>query len=395
MGAIVLSPRAVNFSHGTGAQLEYMLDEYVCPLLINYGFFESGIKDHSEFFESFWHRHWPFELRGRGFLRKINDYLPLAIWRNHHLTRYGRKLLGEQIFGLGNATHCIAVVHDSNCSRRVNDIIDLVKLPYMVILYDLMHLESPIAENFPDLAKCMSGATSVFAISEPLRDAARQLGAKDVKSISFYRPRAAKPQGINEIAMPNSTLRVLVLADAKAAAFEELLSAVSKFRVEQPRTKIEVHFVGNPNSLPNLCARWSVDVRFHGFVSARERDRIGSRCDVAFLAGSTLAPSECPLVKYSIPSKLGDFAALGLPVIARVSTGSAADVYIRTELKDFVYLATSAAEVEQSLERFINDPLGNSFTRQSAIEFAESCLYLPNETTDALFRSGSVPSAMH
>jgi glycosyltransferase involved in cell wall biosynthesis len=389
--AVILSPRAIAFNHGTGAQLMYLLDEYRAVASINYGFYEKGIDDRAGFLESPWHRYWPWALRGRGFIAKANDYLPLAVWRNNRLTKSGRGLLRRMLNAQSN-THCVAVIHDNTCAKRINSIFDAIELPYKVVLYDFMHLDTPSPSNFPELARCVANAMSVYAISEPLREAALSLGANQVESISFYRPRQVK---IGSGTLPSGAgqgFRILVVADAKPDAFDELLFAVTVFRREFPDQRVTVEVVGNAKTLPLLNKRHNVDVRFHGFVSSSRRDEIAAACDIAFLAGSTLSPQDCPLVKYSIPSKLGDYAAFGLPVVARLSARSAAEVFIREEANRFILVATVADEVLQSLRRLINDRNLVSQMRKAALGFADDRLYLPNATTDALMMNGTPPT---
>jgi hypothetical protein len=388
LGCFLLSPRSISFTHGTGVQLNYFLDEYSSLTPVNYGFFEKGVKDEAHYFDSPWHRLWPCKLRGRGFLARINDSLPLATWRNHQLTNHGRKLLKELVDKTGRPSHCVAVVHDENCAIRVNSVIDILRVPYKVILYDLMHLAAPTSKNLPGLSECFVKSESVYAISEPLQDAAQSLGARVVKSISFYRPRVSVERLRKQSRHNDSVIRILVLADAKPLAFAELLTAVSRFNGCEGGKKISIDFVGNAKALPAMCCESDVRVKFHGFVSSSDRDRIASQCDIAFLAGSTYGPTECPLVKYSIPSKIGDFAALGLPVIARLSAGSAAYKQARSEYFRFVRTALSPDGIFDALVSLCQDRESIPEIRSNALRFAEERLYLPNVTTDELFRFG-------
>jgi hypothetical protein len=389
--SVILSPRAIAFNHGTGAQLMYLLDEYPTATSINYGFYEKGIDDRADFLESSLHHYWPWRLRGRGFIRRISDKTPFAIWHDHQLTSRGKSLLRQMAGKLQANARIIAVVHDNNTARRVNSIVSQLSREYVVILYDLMHLEETSSDSLSDLASCISNASSVFAISGPLRDMARGLHAKCVLPISFYRPRSSVNPKKNKRTDVSREIKIAVIADAKPAAFDELLTAVSEFSSTDSSRGIQIHFIGNPGGMPELCRLRSADVTFHGFVSTVQRDEIGSRCDFAFLAGSTLSAEDCPLVKYSIPSKLGDFAALGLPVIARVASGSAAEIAIREEYQGFVKLATSSQEVISALKMLAGDiDLTNSMSAEAA-RFADERLYLPNSTTDDIFDRARLP----
>lgn len=384
MSSLLFSQRSVSFVHGTGAQIHYLLSEYPSIRPLNYGYRDPGYSDQAVHIESFWHRIWPFRSRGRGLLDRMSGHLPCAVWRDHQLTRYGVRQVKNILSESSDVGHCIVFIHDENCATRFNSIRSLLKLPYVVVLYDLMHLEKAIPDNLPAVSDCVSNALATYAISQPLRYAAKDLGAMDVRPIGFYRPKGDFVCSAINSSSTRSVLRILVMADAKRETFLELISAVRCVSKKEIDQKIEIHFVGNYRDFPSLCADSGVDIRFYGFVDAELRDRIASSCDIAYLAGSTESPDQCPLAKYSIPSKIGDFAALGLPFIGRVSVGSAAHDMISSEMKGFAYVVTSMTEVKKALiSAAKNSELRNEMS-QLASEYANTNLYLPNATTDEL-----------
>jgi hypothetical protein len=355
---------------------------------VNYWFFEKGIGDRGSFLESPWHRFWPWKMRGRNLLSKTNDFMPFALWRKNQLTHRGRREL-RRIASRGKTiTHCLAIVHDEFCATRVNSITNALGVPFQVILYDLMHLEAPNAKNFPELAKCLSNANCVFAISQPLRNAAKVLGAKKIESIAFYRPRQSVMGNVSYKRVEKEEFKIAVLADAKAEAFDELLSSVKLLNQEKLAADIQIHFIGDAKGLSSLSDQRQVDVKYHGFVSSAKRDEIMAGCDIAFLAGSILSASSCPLARYSIPSKLGDFAGLGLPVIARVSGDSAAAAFIREEASRFVQLVTGVDETVRTLRSLIGSKEALAEMKSEALRFAEEKLYLPNSVTDSVIHFG-------
>jgi hypothetical protein len=384
MSSLLFSQRSVSFVHGTGAQIHYLLCEYPSVRPLNYGYRDPGYVDQAVHIEAFWHRIWPFRSRGRGLLDRISGHLPYAVWRDHHLTRYGVRKVKNLLSAYADASHCIVFIHDENCATRFNSIRSLITLPYIIVLYDLMHLEKPIPDNLPAVSDCVSNALATYAISEPLRQAAKDLGAMDVRPIGFYRPKNDSVSWAINKSSTSGVLRILVMADAKRETFLELISAVKCVSEKEIDQKIEIHFVGNYRDFPSLCADSGVDIRFYGFVDTESRDRIASSCDIAYLAGSTEPPDQCPLAKYSIPSKIGDFAALGLPFIGRVSVGSAAHDMISSEMKGFAYVAISKTEVKEALILAANNSSLRNEMSRLASEYANTNLYLPNATTDEL-----------
>jgi hypothetical protein len=384
MSCLLFSQRSINFVHGTGAQLTYLLREYPRIRPLNYGYRDPGFSDAAVHIESFWHHIWPFQSRGRGFVTRVGDRLPFAIWQGHRLTKRGQSIVKRLTVTHADATHSVVLVHDENCATRFNSMQSQINLPYVVILYDMMHLGQPSPDDLPELGICLSNALATYALSRPLKQVATDLGAKDVRPIGFYRPRRSTFTKLQNELAASDALRILVMADAKKDTFLELISAVKSVSKKQIDQKIEIHFVGNHRNYPSLCYDSGVDIRFYGFVDAELRDSIASSCDIAYLAGSTESPDQCPLAKYSIPSKIGDFAALGLPFIGRVSVGSAAHEMISNEMKGFAYVAVSTTEIKEALILAANNSgLRNEMSRLAS-EYANTNLYLPNATTDEL-----------
>jgi hypothetical protein len=384
MAYLLFSQRSINYAHGTGAQLSYFLQHYHTEGVFNYGYRDPGYPDDAFHLESFWHRVWPFKARGRGFLSRNVHRLPLAFWMNHHLTSRGRRIVEKLLTTHLDASHGIVFMHDENCARRFNSIRRSLKKPYIVVLYDLMHLDEPRPNVFPELSACLSDAIATYSISRPLQDAAIGLGAKNVKRVGFYRPRCRTFGERSDRSSKGDAFRILVMADAKEEAFIDLVNAVEFLNQTGFGRKIEIHFVGNPRNLPSLCEGRSVEIRFYGFVSPSMRDRVVASCDIGYLAGSTQTALVCPLAKYSIPSKIGDFVAFGLPFVGRVSCDSAAHEQINDEMRDFAFVATSGDAVLDKIALAARSPeLCLEMSRRAAL-YADQNLYLPNPTTDAL-----------
>jgi hypothetical protein len=384
MTYLLFSQRSVNYQHGTGAQLSYFLKQYPAEGVFNYGYRDPGYCDDAFHLESFWHHLWPFRNRGRGLLRRYSDQLPFSIWRNHRLTSRGRNSIDKVLKTITEPSHSVALIHDETCATRFNSIRSLLGLPYLVVLYDLMHLEEPCPKVFPELSACLADAVATYVISSPLRYAALELGSKNVKPISFYRPRCFTAYNNRDRSSKTNDFRILVMADAKDDSFVELLNAVEGLNQVDIGRKIKIHFVGNPRYLPSLCEGRDVEVIFYGFVTSSVRDRIVASCDIAYLAGSTKSSSECPLAKYSIPSKIGDFVAFGLPFIGRVSPDSAAYQQLNEDMSDFSFVATSCSEVWEAILLAARNPELCLKMSRSATLYADRNLYLPNPTTEEL-----------
>jgi hypothetical protein len=383
-GKLILSPRAIGGHHGTGVQLRHFIDiASHQPVAINYLFPERAADDLSKVIEAKVIEYWPFKLWGRKFLSRNENRIPFRYWSDDRLTPRGKRALLSAIASCNPVLPAIAVAHDERCAKRLNSIHRETGIPFDLILYDWMHLDEPSLESFPQLAECINTARTVYTISPPLHRLALALKGNEcpvtIRRIGFYR---AMPSFVARKDSPiaDATLKVFVIADAKRQPFLELLTSLKELNRQGPRIKLLIHFVGNPRDLAKLAEAHVCDtlsVIFHGVVTSSERDRIAAECDIAYLAGPAVDPMVCPLSKYSLPSKIGDFAAVGLPVVARIASGSAIEEAIREELSEFVLRITSASELFIKLQEIVHDPGCLLAMSESALRYAENHVILP------------------
>lgn len=385
MTHVIFSPRAVSWSHGTGVQLRYFMELFPGKCVaFNYAFVEKGIEDPAISLESLLNRYWPFKMRGRRFISRCNRFIPLRLWSDDELTDRGAALLRSKLPPERKDNFTVVVVHDERSAKRFNSINQHAQIPYALILYDWMHVLGGCREAFPNLTKCLKGADQIYAISPALQRLANQLVGPSngcaVDRIGFYRPRPdPQPVRCNTLERPGE-LKIFILADAKEGPFRELVQVLQQLIGDYQSRATSVHFVGNAKQLVDLPECQSSNrlrFHFHGVVSAYDRDRIASGCDVAFLAGPASDPNVCPLAKYSLPSKLGDFAAVGLPVIARVAYGSAAHEAIREEMSEFVIPVLNRDELSEIIDRVLAGNASLEKMRQAAFLYANAQVLLP------------------
>lgn len=287
------------------------------------------------------------------------------------LSRRGRRMLGRVISDSGSDNY-LAIVHDEASSLRFLSIVESQPLPYSLILYDLTN--AALRESA--YARLLNNAEVVFAISKPLEQVAKSLGAKQVQRIGFFRP----PLAINGFAGnhdPNH-VEILVLSYADPACVAELLNSLQGLIDSLQVETISVHFVGRHKFNDSLPGSERLRLIRHGIVSPGVRDEIAAGCDLAFLAGPCEDIADNPFSKYSLPSKLGDFLAAGLPTIARVAAGSAAQQTIVEYLSPFVQVATSEPELRLRLAGLLADLAGRQELSQMAFNYALNNVILPN-----------------
>lgn len=371
LNCLFCSPRAVNYTHGTGVQISYITEQFPTNFTaLNFGHHEHGVIDAAYHLENSLVGLWPFKLKGRRSWIRGCENLGISYWRKEKLAPKGQKVFCSLVETQGLSSY-LAVLHDEFSARRFDSILKCKPLRYSIILYDFTDLKQ-FGCTYSDL---IANASSVFVISQPLADVAQKLGASRVERIGFFRP----PTMCREVSppKPGNHLNILVLAYAAPQAVQELYAALRKIATSSPQITATIHLVGNhpPYDESEKCT--AINTNRYGVVSSAERDRIASMCDVAYLAGPCEPIDKCPFARYSLPSKLGDFLAVGLPTIARVAPGSAAELTIIEDLSPFVRAATSEVELFHLMDQYIRTPGERSHCRSLASKYAEQYVNLP------------------
>ncbi len=349
----------------------------------NFGGKEYGVVDTSILVESKLAAAWPLKSRGRRLWMRACEASPLAFWRNNHLTERGRRFVRKAIKAT-DCDHALVVVDSERTACRFNSIQEGVERPYSVVLYDLVHCDVAKTSELAELKRCIANARHVFAISEPLEDVAKQLGATSVSPIGFFRPPVSTLDHCQNRPELNP-IRILVLGHAAPGPLSELEQALIEVASSHTVPKLELNYVGAPIAGLNFESSNVLSMIDHGIVSNEQRDQIGASCDFAILAGPANDVNQCPFAKYSIPSKMGDFAAFGLPFIARVSEGSAAQRFIESEISDFALIAGSKGQLTEQLRWMIENPSQRVAMGKNAMAFARRAVLLPAAAGD--FRS--------
>lgn len=374
---LLLTPRAVNSRHGTGVQIRYFQQFFPDSFLtINFGGKEFGVEDHSELLESRIASCWPFRYRGRQLWSALCERFRIGFWSKHQLNEKGK----DHLCQLTKEVQCggmIGIVSDEISAKRFFSLQQSLNLPFSVILYDWVPRNGEEDDSNSYFAKCIRLASHVYAISKPLEIAAKALGAGHVSRIGFYRPKPNLSHGFAK-QETSTVFKIFVLSHAQPVLIAELIEAVKSLASSGNHREIEIHIVGafdkeQLSLVPSKCA-----VVYHGMVSSDKRDEIGQGCDIAYLAGPAKEIDRCPFAKYSVPSKLGDFAALGLPVLARLSEQSAAHQFISEELSGFAIVSLRQTETATLLESLLSD---HSLLKQMALEalaYSRRSVVLPN-----------------
>jgi glycosyltransferase involved in cell wall biosynthesis len=109
-----------------------------------------------------------------------------------------------------------------------------------------------------------------------------------------------------------------------------------------------------------------------GFLpSAEERDNVLAECAVGFMPGPTAAPEADARSKYSIPSRILDYLAVGLPIVGSIHPRSATYSFCRDLGIDVGLLLDNPQRVAQSLVSLENEWKWITTNRRNLSAFSE------------------------
>ena len=214
-----------------------------------------------------------------------------------------------------------AAICETKDAERARSVILAVNRPFVLHIWDLLDVNQIHEDSVQWLIR---NARHVFCCSEPAADAVKQF-RKDTSILCFRRmPASHRAKSPGE-----APLRIALIGycSAYTDGLSLLNDALTLLRLKGIET--EVCYIGGRKQM----AQWSHclhgKVRATGFLHSDEaRDQALAGCHVGFLPGPLAPPAIDPRSRFSIPSRILDFVATGLPCVAAVHRESATAAYM-------------------------------------------------------------------
>ena len=253
-----------------------------------------------------------------GLPRRLLSRLGLTRWPHGRLDRATR----EQVRALRPTVSAVYVAPiGGEDAHRMRQLVELLGRPFVVHLWDM--LEGGPDGN-PDLAWLIANAVSVFGLTPTLLEAS---GRKDAIQLLFARGRArhrAQPPPLH------GRLRIVAVGDV--VSYQEGLSRLLTVsgQLRDAGADLEVAYIGMWGvfrRLPRPIRRQLVAIGYLAGDDARDAALAG--CHLGFLPGPLPAPDTDFRSRYSIPSRILDYMATGLPMVGLVHPASATAGFAR------------------------------------------------------------------
>lgn len=286
-------------------------------------------------------------------------------------TRIGHRL-GYGLFGTRNLkkarsllqsspnTPVLAVVASERDARMVNCLLGATGHPLSLLVFDYCHEAEPAPAQFPEWATACRKAGRVFALGPALGEAMQKLGAQHIEKIHFARPAPA----VTGNTAGNKGIRVAMIGSlAYPEGMRLLMEAMGAARMSD----VEIHHTGPDVNLQYVPERLRSHFVSHGLVSNEERDAILASCHGAILPGPDLDPASDPIARYSVPSRLADYAFHGLPLITLAREGSGLSRYLEAHPQ---LAAVRAADAERLQSEILKLPARQTTEAVGIVDFA-------------------------
>lgn len=359
---LLLTGPPLALTHGTGAQLLFLFGADDIPSVhLYWNSTVHGVShdDRRSFLLEDPHFRWP--IRGKQLLARLLGALGASWWRDDRVHR-GRLagLVARQ--GIDPSVALVLPAGETD-ARRCRSLLRRFQIPFVLWVMDLEHLGEITPASHPALADLARRASVCVGISQPIADVLAAIGdRRDTRVIPFTRTdphvHAAAPEA-------DEPLRIAMVGSLQYTHGLLPLEAVWN-RLHREVGRAELHYFGPESMLERLPSRLRAVVVYKGFFrDRRQLDEEVARCHAAYLPGPTEPITESCYSRYSIPSRLGDYLALGLPVLANVPPDSATGRFLAPVVAaGGARLVSKADGIAAGLRAMVRD--GDAWERASA-----------------------------
>ena len=304
---------------------------------------------------------WP-STSGRGFFRRSLKAAGLNWWSNDRLrARHGRTL---RAFA-ADADACYVAPLDAAGAARCRNIVEIVGRPFLIHLWDI--LDGDLRNGSADLQWLVRNATHALCVSKPLLEEARSFNAR-TGCLEFQR-RPARDRAVAPDAATPFRIALIGHLNSYRGGLELLLDALRQLDAEGTTT--EILYIGREVGLEFLPQDIRRRITCSGFLSDEDRDLALASCHAGFLPGPLESPQSDGRSRYSIPSRVLDFCAAGLPVIATVHPELATAFFLEPLSGKGAFLAEDARGIADAA-RLLRDVAAWRRSSEDALRFFRS-----------------------
>jgi len=285
---------------------------------------------------------WPFAT-GRGFVSRMTGRLGLGWWRGNHLIARKKSHLRRLLDDIG-----FAFVGPlwNNDATRCREILQTIGCPFVVHIWDF--LDKPLNADYQWL---FSHAEQVFYLSPTMVQEIRATAQCETSLLSIARGHSqfkARHCGADML-----KIGLVGTLSTYSDGVELLSRAIDKLHSQF--AEIRIKYLGAREQLAIIPESLREFVEYAGYLYGDVRDKALADCNVAYLPGPLLSPQEDARSRHSIPSRLADYMAIGLPVIAAVHPSSATNAFFASIRSKGFFPASEPDDINCAVQELQNE----------------------------------------
>ena len=280
-----------------------------------------------------------------GLAAQLAEQCHISWWKNNSLRPSKARQLLLKYLPSVSAIYLAPLTRDD--AIRCRSLAELFAIPFILHIWDFLDA----GPETPEFLWLIRNAAHVFCLSEQILEAASVPRPKRIDLLAFTR----SPSEFSACAPIERLLRINLIGNLGAYRYglDVLCDAVELLK--NRNLNVSIIHIGDPKLLLATESRILSHTTSVGFLqSDAERDRILSESHLSFLPGPSAAPSADSRSKYSIPSRILDFLAIGTPIVGTVHPDSAAGSYLGSLGIGSGACCLDAAELATAIARYFD-----------------------------------------
>lgn len=246
-------------------------------------------------------------------LLRVCEWLGISSWSGSDLRPWRAERVVNQYRQRVSIAY-VAPLSEGDASRCL-ELANLMEVPFVLHLWDV--LQGDVTQGA--LRELVDRADKVFCVSQALLDDVLLLRS-DAELLCFSRDASL----VKAASRDRGPLRIVMHGNVSSYAegLDDLDQAIAL--LERRGLKVKVSYLGSPKILRHANTTIKDRVHVGGFLpTQRDLDLELGRAHVAFLPGPKRDPRLDLRSRYSIPSRILDYMAVGLPIVGAVHKDSA------------------------------------------------------------------------
>jgi hypothetical protein len=370
----LISPCELANTHGTGVQMLRLFGDGPRRFVHVHWASHSTLAGQRP--DSQWLREptpWPWRT-GRRFIRRVRDRVGLSWWPGGVVNARRFRRLVQSLKHRPQAAY--VVVSGEDDARRALSLLDLFGIAPVPHVWDLDRDELE-PSTMPALGELLRRAPRVLALNESIAEQLRRFGSFSVDVVPFVSGHSAG-SGWRE--------PVLVLSGSLGPRPHNghlpiVAEALRQLRADCPAVRA-VYFGAHSHRIPHELRSEIEDL---GLISDDACGDVLARARLACLV--TPDGNSC-WDRHSIPSRIADYLACGLPILAMITRGNAThDLLSDPALRNAVRFTETADELVDAARVWLAEEPAWARASADAVTFAErhfSLAVVRNRVNDAL-----------